>query len=219
MKVILKGNTRVMWEMLGPREWMAIVLILLLVAGGVMAQLQPSNNNVIVTNTVTVAGNKSNNGGAPGATNLGVLPGVATAAAPVYVEGNQVAASLDLAGNTRVSATFSASATIRTAPITSCSPGTTAVDATATDVAIGAGTDILVVTTCVTSIYVNNKTASACTITIADRAGGPFNYVTTFSVPGNSDVTRQFFGKSFTTGVKLTAGTAACLNAALTGYQ
>lgn len=47
-------------------------------------------------------GTKTNNNAAPGATNFGTLPGLANAAAPSYTEGNQVASSLDLAGNTRV---------------------------------------------------------------------------------------------------------------------
>jgi hypothetical protein len=51
--------------------------------------------------TIPLAGNKSNNGGAPGANNLGVLPAVATAAAPAYTEGNQVAASTLLNGSLR----------------------------------------------------------------------------------------------------------------------
>lgn len=51
---------------------------------------------------ITALGNKSNNGGAPGSTNLGVLPAVATAAAPTYTEGNQVGLSTDLNGAVRV---------------------------------------------------------------------------------------------------------------------
>lgn len=48
-----------------------------------------------------VAGNKADNSGVPGSTNLGVLPGVANAAAPTRTEGDQVLLSTDLAGNTR----------------------------------------------------------------------------------------------------------------------
>jgi hypothetical protein len=57
-----------------------------------------------------VTGTKSNNGGVPGATNLGVLGAVSTAAAPTYTEGNQVALSTDNAGALRVAGTFSAGA-------------------------------------------------------------------------------------------------------------
>jgi hypothetical protein len=57
----------------------------------------------------SVTGNKSNNGGAPAATNLGVLPVVATAAAPTYTEGNQAALSTDLAGSLRITGSISAS--------------------------------------------------------------------------------------------------------------
>lgn len=51
--------------------------------------------------TFPVAGTKTNNNGAPGGTNLGVLPAIANAAAPSWTEGNQVGLSSDLAGNLR----------------------------------------------------------------------------------------------------------------------
>lgn len=50
-------------------------------------------------------GNKANNVGPPGTNNLGTLPAVATAVAPVYTEGNQVALSTDLAGKLRTDST------------------------------------------------------------------------------------------------------------------
>ena len=55
-----------------------------------------------ITNPVTVLGNKTNNNAAPGATNVGVLPCVATAVAPTHTEGNQVGCSGNLSGATRV---------------------------------------------------------------------------------------------------------------------
>ena len=55
-----------------------------------------------ITNTVTVAGNKTNNNAAPGATNVGTLPCVATAVAPTQTEGNQVGCSVNLSGAQRV---------------------------------------------------------------------------------------------------------------------
>lgn len=58
-----------------------------------------------ITNTVTVQGTKSNNAGVPGTNNEGVLPCIATAVAPIYVEGNQVGCSTDLAGNGRITGT------------------------------------------------------------------------------------------------------------------
>lgn len=51
---------------------------------------------------VTALGSKTNNNAAPGASNLGVLDGLANAAPPTWVEGNQVGLSQDLAGNLRV---------------------------------------------------------------------------------------------------------------------
>lgn len=52
--------------------------------------------------TLTTQGGKTNNNAAPGATNLGVLPAVANAATQSWTEGNQVALSTDLSGNTRI---------------------------------------------------------------------------------------------------------------------
>jgi hypothetical protein len=62
-----------------------------------------------ITNTVTVQGAKTNNNAAPGATNVGTLPCVANAAAPAFVEGNQVTCSTDLAGNMRITGSLATS--------------------------------------------------------------------------------------------------------------
>lgn len=72
-----------------------------LLAGGLPAALVGGRLDVNVGNTPTVAGGKTSNGGAPGATNLGTLPAIATAAAPSYTEGNQVGLSVNLAGELR----------------------------------------------------------------------------------------------------------------------
>lgn len=63
--------------------------------------------NVSVTqaaasNPWIVAGNLTHNSAAPAATEIGVLPALANAAAPTYSEGFQVLLSTDLAGNLRV---------------------------------------------------------------------------------------------------------------------
>jgi hypothetical protein len=61
--------------------------------------------------SVTVSGGKTNNNAAPGATNIGALVGVATAAAPTYTEGNLIALSTDLAGALRVTGSLSVGGT------------------------------------------------------------------------------------------------------------
>lgn len=58
-----------------------------------------SPNSAALAQTTT--GNKTNNNAAPGATNLGALVVLANAAAPTWVEGNEVLLSSDLAGNLR----------------------------------------------------------------------------------------------------------------------
>lgn len=62
--------------------------------------VQPGNT--ANTTAWLFAGGKTNNNAAPGATNLGALIAVANAAAPTWTEGNEVLASVDLAGNQRV---------------------------------------------------------------------------------------------------------------------
>lgn len=77
-------------------------------------KLDSTTDSVTVSGTVTitpsgtqtVAGNKTNNNAAPGATNVGVLPAVATAASPAYTEGDQVAESVDLTGRQRIRGTL-----------------------------------------------------------------------------------------------------------------
>src|SRR5271154_1564001 len=64
-----------------------------------------ANDNLLVTGTLT------HNNAAPIANNFGVLPAVASSAAPTYNAGDQVLLSTDLAGNLRVNATFTGTAT------------------------------------------------------------------------------------------------------------
>src|SRR5271154_2181713 len=58
------------------------------------------------TSPWVVSGNLTHNNAAPAANNVGVLPAVASTAAPTYTTGDQVLLSTDLAGNLRV--TFAA---------------------------------------------------------------------------------------------------------------
>jgi len=53
------------------------------------------------TTSQPVLGTKSSDAGAPGATNLGTLPAVATTSAPSYTDTRQVALSVDLSGSLR----------------------------------------------------------------------------------------------------------------------
>ncbi|HEY2361199.1 MAG TPA: hypothetical protein VGK36_08795 [Candidatus Angelobacter sp.] len=69
------------------------------------AVTQPVSGTVTAnagTGTFAVQGAKSENAAAPSTTNVGTLPAVANAALPTKTEGNQVALSMDLAGNLRV---------------------------------------------------------------------------------------------------------------------
>ena len=75
------------------------------VTGTFFQTTQPISGTVTAnagTGNFSVVGTKSNNAVVPGATNLGVLPAIANAAAPSYTEGNQVLLSTDLSGMVRV---------------------------------------------------------------------------------------------------------------------
>lgn len=67
---------------------------------------------VNVKAAVGLTGTKTHNTAVPGATNLGVLFGLANATAPTYTEGNQVLASTDLHGSTRATLLDSSGAAI-----------------------------------------------------------------------------------------------------------
>lgn len=74
---------------------------------GLALQLDSQGNllvNVVVgaVTITSIAGSLANNSAAPIANNLGVLPAVASSAAPILGEGKQVLLSTDLAGNLRV---------------------------------------------------------------------------------------------------------------------
>ena len=73
------------------------------VSGTVTANAGTGNFNFI--------GTKTNNNAAPGATNVGVLPAIANAAAQSWTEGDQVGLSTDLSGNLRVTGSLSVGGT------------------------------------------------------------------------------------------------------------
>ncbi len=68
----------------------------------------PSTHSLLVTASVAISGgSKTNNAAAPTSDNLGVLPAVASVAAPSYTEGYQVLLSTDLSGALRVTGSLS----------------------------------------------------------------------------------------------------------------
>jgi hypothetical protein len=108
--------------------------------------------------------------------------------------------------------------TVKQVPLHGCA-GNTLQDVTSVDVATGAGTAATSADTCVFYVYANNKTASPVTLTIQDKSGTPIVYATTFSIPPNSDVKRDFGGHKFLGGVQLIAGTGSAVNTVVYGVQ
>ncbi len=77
-------------------------------AGTASTEVQTVQGIASMTPLVGV-GNKTNNAAAPSTTNLGVLPAVATVAAPSLTETFQAALSVDLGGGIRLASTYSVS--------------------------------------------------------------------------------------------------------------
>lgn len=73
---------------------------------GNVTVVQPTGTNLHVVidsgSSVSAAGSLTNNNAAPAANNMGVLPALANAANPTWIEGDQVLLSEDLSGNLRV---------------------------------------------------------------------------------------------------------------------
>jgi hypothetical protein len=114
----------------------------------------------------TIVGSKTNNNAAPNSSNLGVLPAVATTAAPTYTTGNAVMLSTDLSGNLRTTATIS---------------GTVAVtQSTSPWIVAGGGTAGTPATGVVTIQGIAGGTAVTVSGTVTANAG-----TGTFTVAGN----------------------------------
>ncbi len=107
--------------------------------------------------------------------------------------------------------------TVRTEPLTSC--GTTIVDSGATTVPSGttAITGMSATATCMDKIYLNNTLGSAATCNVTDVTG-PTSYVTSFSIPANSNMLLLFGGVKFAGGAKWFCPTGTVVGQAL-GYQ
>jgi hypothetical protein len=74
------------------------------------------------------------------------------------------------------------------------------------------------VTTCLTTIVLNNTNSSAATVTVTDAEGTPVNDVVTFSIPAYSQLIQPLGGVAFTSGVKWSASTSGVTGAML-GYN
>jgi hypothetical protein len=119
--------------------------------------------------TAIVLGALSHNNAAPGATNVGVLPGLANAAAPSYTEGDQVLLSCDLNGNLRTSNSGEPQAANAVSGYTTSDITTT----TSTQVVAGVAAHNLYVT----SILVTNMHATVDTrVDLQDGSAGTAIY-------------------------------------------
>jgi hypothetical protein len=229
-----------------PRALMALIFFVLLLASALMGQLQQSGgggaNASVGAYPAGAPANSTLAGGRYYATPPSLTDGqmgailmdtagrlqVAAINSALPAGGNTIGAvnqggtwSVNQGGTWTVQPGNTANTTpwfVRTVPLHGCA-GNTLQDITQVDVATGAGSNLTSADTCVIKLYLNNKTSAAVTVTLEDRQGTPVSYSTSFSLPGNSDVMREFSGMRFISGVKVTAGTASALNARLLGVQ
>lgn len=161
------------------------------------------------TGTFTTAGAKTNNNAAPGATNLGTLPALANAAAPTWVEGNQVSLSTDLSGDLRV---------VDTAGVTS-STALGALNAACTTAVSGAGTAFQLATGTLAATLIPEVSVDNGTTWVAAFFDDPTTNAKSTSVVvtnPNAATTRSFIGVAGATNVRVrvsafTSGTANCI--------
>ena len=110
---VIIANSSIMWDVYTGAVTNFRVLATAYTSGTANIHLTPtvvSQDPAIiatVSGTSTVVGNLTHNNAAPAANNLGVLPAVASTAAPTYTTGDQVLLSTDLSGNLRTTATIS----------------------------------------------------------------------------------------------------------------
>lgn len=73
--------------------------------------------------------------------------------------------------------------------------------------------------TCVEKILLSNVTGTAATVTITDNAAAPNTYISSFSIPANSNLIFDLAGMKFSLGVKWSSGTASAIIGQLVGVQ
>jgi hypothetical protein len=73
-------------------------------------------------------------------------------------------------------------------------------------------TSVTSTSTCVTALILNNTSSSAQTVSVQDQStlcnSGVCNILSSFSIPGNSQMTIELYGAKFTSGIKWNAGNA-----------
>lgn len=97
---------------------------------------------------------------------------------------------------------------------------TTSYNVGMTVVSSGSTSTITPTTTLVQTLYLNNQTALAATVTVTDGSG---NYVVgpNFSIPANSNLLLPFgpAGVLFPSGIQASSGTASAIKVAVSGRQ
>jgi len=96
------GTVSVLMAATGGNSVLTAILEALPAGTNTIGAVNQGSSPWVVSGTATVSGALTHNNAAPAATNVGALVGLANAAAPVFVEGDQVLLSLDLAGNARI---------------------------------------------------------------------------------------------------------------------
>jgi hypothetical protein len=178
------------------------------------AQLQQSGGvvHVIVDTTSTTAVTQATG------TNLHAVIDTGSTTAVTQATGTNLHAVIDSGAITTTLGTGSnVIGYVRTEPLTSC--GSTIVDSALTVIpaTTTAITGMGSTATCMDKIYLDNTLGTAATCNVTDVTG-PTSYVTSFSIPGNSNLLLLFGGIKFAGGAKWFCPTGTVNGQAL-GYQ
>jgi hypothetical protein len=190
--------------------YMAASLLLLLIGIGILGplygQLQQSGG---AGSTVT-----ANQGGA---WNIGNISGTVSLPAGAATAAKQPALGISGTPSADVITVQGAAgmAALLMAPKTSC--GVTAFTP-AWQAVPTANTALTATTSCVLAVMITNTNATAQTVTVTDGQATPVTVLSSFSIPGNSEVTLPFHGSQMTSGIKWIAGGAG-LTGTVVAYQ
>lgn len=206
------------------QKWFVLIcLVVGLGLGSLVAQLQQSGgpgSNVTISQggnsaSVDAGGALKSNVAEVGGSALALGQTTMSASLPVAIASNQGALSVSQSGTWNVGLSAGTNSIGKVTPISTC--GTTAFTQAWAAVPTST-TAVTATTTCVQAIIFNNTNATPQTVSVTDGQGSPITVVSTFSIPGNSEVTFPFYGSPMTSGVKWSAGGTG-VNGSVVGWQ
>jgi hypothetical protein len=209
------------------QKWFVLICLMALMGlGTLIAQLQqsggPGSAVTITSGTVTATQATGSNlhvavDSAPTTTVTGTITATQGTGSNLHVAVDSApTTAVTLASLPALAPGSAVIGVVNTIPKTACTNNT--VESQALAAVPTSATSVFAVTTCVTTIVLNNTTASPVTVTVTDAEGTPVNDVLTFSIPAYSQLIQPLGGVAFTSGVKWSAS-ASGVTGAMLGYN